>query len=225
VSELALSRAELVVRTVAQTAVDNATYLSELDAAAGDGDFGYSLASGFEIVLANWETLEYEDIGGLLKRTAVILTKQIGGSSGTIWGTAFLRAALSLAGVGDPDTAQVIGAMRAAIGGVKQRGDCELGDKTVLEALVPAVDALEESLVGGSDLAAALDRAAASARAGAIATKGMLARRGRATCAGERSRDSVDAGAVGVAIIFEAVSRAYQEAVSRASQRASVHLA
>jgi dihydroxyacetone kinase phosphoprotein-dependent L subunit len=211
-SDIALSRAELVVRTIAQTAVDNETYFSELDAVVGDGDFGYSLARGFEIVLSDWETLEYEDIGGLLKRTAVILTKRIGGTSGPIWGTAFLRAGVSLAGVADPDTAQAIGAIRAAIGGIKQRGDCELGDKTVLEALVPAVDALEQSLLSGSDLGVALERAAANARAGAEATKGMVARRGRAAYTGDRSRDSVDAGAVGVAVIFEAVSRAWQQA-------------
>ena len=215
-SDIALSRAELVVRTIAQAAVDNETYFSELDAVVGDGDFGYSLARGFEIVLADWDTLEYEDVGGLLKRTAVILTKRIGGTSGPIWGTAFLRAGVSLAGVGDPDTAQAIGALRAAIEGIKQRGDCELGDKTVLEALVPAVDALEESLLGGSDLGVALQRAAASARAGAEATRGMVARRGRAAYTGDRSRDSVDAGAVGVAVIFEAVSGAWQDA--------SVHL-
>ena len=210
-SELALSRAELVVRAIAEAAVDNETYFCELDAVVGDGDFGYSLARGFEIVLSDWETLEYEDTAGLLKRTAVILTKRIGGTSGPIWGTAFLRAGAALAGVADPDTRQVIAAMRAAIGGIKQRGDCELGDKTLLEALVPAVDALEESLLGGLDVGIALERAAASARAGAEATKGMIAKRGRAAYTGDRSQDSVDAGAVGVAVIVEAVSRAWQE--------------
>jgi dihydroxyacetone kinase phosphoprotein-dependent L subunit len=211
-SELALGRAELVVRAIAEAAVDNERYFCELDAVAGDGDFGYSLARGFEIVLSDWEALEYEDTGGLLKRTAVILTKRIGGTSGPIWGTAFLRAGAALAGVADPDTAQVIAAMRAAIGGIKQRGDCELGDKTLLEALVPAVDALEESLLGGQEVGTALERAAASARAGAEATNGMVAKRGRAAYTGDRSRDSVDAGAVGVAVIVEAVSRAWQGA-------------
>lgn len=207
----ALSRGELVVRAIAQAAVDNETYFCELDAVVGDGDFGYSLARGFEIVLAEWETLQYDDVGGLLKRTAVILTKRIGGTSGPIWGTAFLRSGASLAGVGDPDSAQVIAAMRAAIEGIKQRGDCELGDKTLLEALVPAVDAVEEALGAGLDVGAALARAATSARAGAETTRGMIARRGRAAYTGDRSRDSVDAGAVGVAVIVEAVSRAWQE--------------
>jgi phosphoenolpyruvate---glycerone phosphotransferase subunit DhaL len=211
-SETALSRAELVVRTIAQTTVDNETYFCELDAVAGDGDFGYSLARGFEIVLSNWDSLEYEDAGGLLKRTAVILTKRIGGTSGPIWGTAFLRSGSALAGTAEPDGAQVIAAMRAAIEGIKQRGNCDLGDKTLLDALVPAVDALEQALNEGADSATAIAKAAANAREGADATKGMLAKRGRAAYTGDRSRDSVDAGATGVAVILEAISSAWQEA-------------
>jgi dihydroxyacetone kinase phosphoprotein-dependent L subunit len=214
-SEVALSRGELVVRAIAQTAVDNEAYFCELDAVVGDGDFGYSLARGFEIVLGDWEALEYDDVGGLLKRTAVVLTKRIGGTSGPIWGTAFLRAGASLAGVGDPDSAQVITALRAAIEGIKQRGDCELGDKTLLEALVPAVDALESALGAGLDVGTALERAATSARVGAESTDGMVARRGRAAYTGDRSRDSVDAGALGVAVIVEGVSRAWQESAIR----------
>ena len=91
-SDTALRRGELVVRTIAQTAVDNEKYFCELDAVVGDGDFGYSLARGFEIVLSDWQAMEYSDIGGLLKKTAITLTKRIGGTSGPIWGTAFLRA-------------------------------------------------------------------------------------------------------------------------------------
>ena len=91
-SDTALSRGELVVRTIAQTAVDNETYFCELDAVVGDGDFGYSLARGFEIVISDWDAMEYSDISGLLKKTAITLTKRIGGTSGPIWGTAFLRA-------------------------------------------------------------------------------------------------------------------------------------
>lgn len=210
-SEVALIRAELVVGAIARTAIDNEAYFCELDAVVGDGDLGYSLARGFEIVLTDWESLEYEDVGGLLKRIAAILTKSIGGTSGPLWGTAFLRAGVSLLGIEDPDTGQVIAALRAAVEGVKQRGDSEVGDKTLLDALVPAVDALEESLVAGSDPGEALERAATSARAGAETTRGMVARRGLAAYTGDRSRDSIDAGAVGVAVIFQAISRAWEE--------------
>ena len=206
-SDTAVTQAELIVRTIAQTAVDNEKYFCDLDAVVGDGDFGYSLARGFEIVLSDFDDLEYEDAGGLLKKTALILTKRIGGTSGPIWGTAFLRAGAKLS-MPDPSADDVIGALRAAIDGIKQRGNSDLGDKTLLDALVPAVDTLEASL--GEGAATALERAAVTARESAEATKGMLAQRGRASYTGDRSRDSVDAGAVGVAVMFEAVSKAWR---------------
>jgi dihydroxyacetone kinase-like protein len=209
-SDTALSRGELVVRTIAQTAVDNESYFCELDAVVGDGDFGYSLARGFEIVVSGWEAMEYSDISGLLKKTAITLTKRIGGTSGPIWGTAFLRAGGALTDKPQPTGEEVIAAFRAAIEGIKQRGNTDLGDKTLLDALVPAVDVLEAELPNGS--AQAIEKAAVQARESAEATKGMLAQRGRASYTGDRSRDSVDAGAVGVAVMFEAVSKAWQEA-------------
>jgi dihydroxyacetone kinase phosphoprotein-dependent L subunit len=208
-SGTALSRAEMTVKVIAQTAVDNETYFCELDAVVGDGDFGYSLARGFEIVLSDFDTLEYEDAGGLLKKTALVLTKRIGGTSGPIWGTAFLRAGGALSGNPEPSGADVVAALRASIEGIKQRGNTDLGDKTLIDALVPAVDELEKAL--GEGAGDALQRAAATARESAEATKGMLAQRGRASYTGERSRDSVDAGAIGVAVMLEAVSKAWQE--------------
>lgn len=209
-SDTALSRGELVVRTIAQTAVDNETYFCELDAVVGDGDFGYSLARGFEIVISDWEAMEYADVSGLLKKTAITLTKRIGGTSGPIWGTAFLRAGGALTDKPQPTGEEVIAAFRAAIEGIKQRGNTDLGDKTLLDALVPAVDVLEAELPGGAGQA--IEKAAVKARGSAEATKGMLAQRGRASYTGERSRDSVDAGAIGVAVMFEAVGKAWQEA-------------
>ena len=206
-SDTAVTQAELIVRTIAQTAVDNEKYFCDLDAVVGDGDFGYSLARGFEIVLSDFDDLEYEDAGGLLKKTALVLTKRIGGTSGPIWGTAFLRAGAKLS-MPEPSADDVIGALRAAIDGIKQRGNSDLGDKTLLDALVPAVDTLEASL--GEGAATALERAAVTARESAEATRGMLAQRGRASYTGDRSRDSVDAGAVGVAVMFEAVSKAWR---------------
>jgi phosphoenolpyruvate---glycerone phosphotransferase subunit DhaL len=212
-SDTHLARGELVVYTIAQTTVDNEKYFCDLDAVVGDGDFGYSLARGFEVVISDWDSLEYSDIGGLLKRVAIILSKKVGGASGPIWGTAFLRAGGLLAGTDDPTGEQVIAALRSAIEGIKQRGTCDLGDKTLLDALVPAVDELEAALPEGPDVA--LERAAATARERAEATKGMLAKRGRASYTGERSRDSVDAGAIGVAVLLEAVSKAWSEAGAR----------
>ena len=213
-SDTALSQAELVVRVIAQTAVDNETYFCELDAVVGDGDFGYSLARGFEVVLGDWDAMDYNDVGGLLKKTAIVLTKRIGGTSGPIWGTAFLRTGGALGDQPEPSGQDLIAAIRAGIEGIKQRGSTDLGDKTLLDALVPAIDELEAALPEGA--AAALARAASTARASAEATKGMLAMRGRASYTGERSRDSTDAGAIGVAVMFEEVSKAWQESLERA---------
>jgi dihydroxyacetone kinase-like protein len=207
-SDTALAQTELVVRTIAQTVVDNETYFCELDAKAGDGDFGYSLARGFEIVLSDWDEMDRSDVGTVLKKTAIVLTKKIGGTSGPIWGTGFLRAGSALADTPDPDGAQVVAALRAAIEGIKQRGNTDLGDKTLLDALSPAVDELEAALPEGA--LAALGRAAVVARSSAEATKGMLAQRGRASYTGERSRDSEDAGAVAMAVLFEAVREAWE---------------
>jgi len=208
-SDQALAHAELVVYTIARTVVDNEKYFCELDAAAGDGDFGYSLARGFEIVVADWDELDRSDVGTLLKKTAIILTKRIGGTSGPIWGTAFLRAGSSLSGNLDPSGEDVVAALRAAIEGIKQRGNTDLGDKTLLDSLSPAVDELERALPEGA--AAAIGRASKVARSSAEATHGMLAQRGRAAYTGDRSRDSPDAGAVAVAVLFEAVLEAWEQ--------------
>ncbi len=208
-SDAALRDAEQLVRTIAQTALDNEKYFSDLDAVVGDGDFGYSLARGFGKLMEGWDAMEYADVGGLLKKTAMTLSSRIGGTSGPIWGTAFLRAGSALADKPDPSGEDVVAALRASIEGIKQRGNSDLGDKTLLDSLIPAVDTLEQELSAGKPATKAITAAAATARAAAEATKTMLAKRGRASYTGERSQDSVDAGAMGVAVIFESVSKAW----------------
>ena len=205
-SALALSRGELVVRAIAQTAVDNETYFCELDAVVGDGDFGYSMARGFELVLQGWDDFDRTDIGTFLKKVAVVITSRIGGTSGPIWGTAFLRAGAA-AGAADrlsPD--QVVAMLRAAIAGIMARGKSDVGDKTLLDALVPAVDAVEAAVLEGGTAASALRAAAATARERAEATRSMIAKRGRAAYTGERSIGTLDAGAVAVAVMLEALA-------------------
>lgn len=208
-SDAALRDAEQLVRTIAQTALDNEKYFSDLDAVVGDGDFGYSLARGFGKLMEGWDAMEYADVGRLLKKTAMTLSSRIGGTSGPIWGTAFLRAGSALADKPDPSGEDVVAALRASIEGIKQRGNSDLGDKTLLDSLIPAVDTLEQELSAGKPATKAITAAAATARAAAEATKTMLAKRGRASYTGERSQDSVDAGAMGVAVIFESVSKAW----------------
>ena len=205
-SDAALSDATQLVRTITDTVLENEKYFSDLDAVVGDGDFGYSLARGFGKLVEDWDALEYDDVSGLLKKTAMVLSSRIGGTSGPIWGTAFLRAGTALKDSPSPSPDEVVAALRAAIEGIKQRGSSDLGDKTLLDALIPATDRLEQELDSGASASDALAAAAQTARESAEATKTMLAKRGRASYAGERSQDSVDAGAMAIAVLFERVS-------------------
>ena len=213
-----LAKTELVVRTIAQTALDNEKYFGDLDAVVGDGDFGYSLARGFEKVLEGWDDIDRTNAGTFLKKIGMIVSSRIGGTSGPIWGTAFLRAGMTAGTVsndqGELAGTDVVAMLRAAIEGIKTRGQSDVGDKTLLDALVPLTDRLEQELSGGSDTGKALAAAAATAREAAEATKSLIAKRGRASYTGERSIGSVDAGAMGVAVITEKISDAWQEAGS-----------
>lgn len=196
-----------VVKSMAQTAIDNEGSFGELDAVVGDGDFGYSMARGFEAVLASWEELEQGSIGDFLKGIATTVMGRMGGTSGPIWGTAFVRASVFAGDASELETATVIAMLRAAIEGIKHRGKSDLGDKTLLDALIPGVDALERELDGGASATVALAEAAASAAKAAEATRELRAKRGRASYAGERSIGTLDAGAVAIARMFEDLAR------------------
>lgn len=200
---------ELVVRTIAQTAVDNEAYFGDLDAVVGDGDFGYSLARGFEKVLDGWDDLDHSEPGAFLKRTGMVVTSRIGGTSGPIWGTAFLRAGMTAGTDTELSSEQVVAMLRAAAEGIKARGKSDVGDKTLLDALVPLTDRLEQELQSGADAPTALAAVATTTREAAEATAGMVAKRGRASYTGERSRGSVDAGAMALAVIVERIQQAW----------------
>ena len=203
------NKVELVVRTIAQTAVDNEKYFGDLDAVVGDGDFGYSMARGFEIVLSDWDSFDRTDMGTFLKKIAVVITSRVGGTSGPIWGTALLRAGAVAGDKAELTADDAIAMLRASIEGIKKRGNSDLGDKTLLDALEPAVDELEKSLGADDDPAVAIRKAAVVARERAEATREMLAKRGRASYTGERSIGTLDAGAVAVAVMFEQVADAW----------------
>jgi phosphoenolpyruvate---glycerone phosphotransferase subunit DhaL len=199
---------EFVVRTIAQTAVDNEREFCDLDSVVGDGDFGYSLARGFEIVLADWDTFDRATPGTFLQKIALVITKRVGGTSGPIWGTGFLRAAGAVKGKAELTGEDVVAMLRAAAEGIKARGKSDLGDKTLLDALIPLTDTIEETLAAqpASTSAEIAKAAAATARATADATSRMQAMRGRASYTGERSIGSPDAGAVAVAVMAERIA-------------------
>jgi dihydroxyacetone kinase phosphoprotein-dependent L subunit len=205
-SEADLADVEAVVKTIATTAVDNEKYFGDLDSVVGDGDFGYSMARGFELVLSGWDGFDRTDIGTFLKKVAIVITSRIGGTSGPIWGTAFLRAGSTAGAVSELDGEQVVAMLRASIAGIKARGKSDLGDKTLLDALEPAVDVIEEQIKAGQPAVVVLRAAAVTARERAEATRQMIAKRGRASYTGERSIGTLDAGAVAVAVMFEALA-------------------
>jgi phosphoenolpyruvate---glycerone phosphotransferase subunit DhaL len=200
-----MSDLEYVVRTIAQTAVDNEKEFGDLDAVVGDGDFGYSLARGFENVLAEWDAYDRTEPAVFLQKVALTISKRIGGTSGPIWGTAFLRASAAVKGKAELTGADVVAMLTGAAEGIKKRGNSDVGDKTLLDALVPMTDAISQALPGAPAEIATV--AADAARKAADATSSMQAMRGRASYTGERSIGSPDAGAVAVAVMAEAVAR------------------
>ncbi|MGP6158417.1 MAG: dihydroxyacetone kinase subunit DhaL [Vulcanimicrobiaceae bacterium] len=200
----AVGQIEFVVRSMAKTTIDNEKYFGDLDAVVGDGDFGYSLARGFESVLADMDGFERSSGGSFLKKIALTITSKIGGTSGPLWGTALLRAAVVAGDKPSLTLSDAVAMLRAAAAGIGQRGESSLGDKTLLDALIPATDELEKTVGAEPELSCAqvLDRVVAVAGERAENTKTMVAKRGRASYTGERSIGSVDAGAVAVARIF-----------------------
>jgi phosphoenolpyruvate---glycerone phosphotransferase subunit DhaL len=214
-ADSALDAADLVIRTIAQTAVDNTERFADLDAVVGDGDFGFSLRNGFEVVLTDFDSLDRTNVGALLKKVGLIMASKVGGASGPIWGTAFLRAGAAAGDKTEFQPDDVIAMLRAAVAGVMQRGGASLGEKTLLDALVPAIDSLEASSAKSNTMAdhgaAAIQAAADVATQAAEDTKPMLAMRGRAAYTGERSRGSVDAGAVAIGVMLQAISAAWRE--------------
>lgn len=204
-----LAGIERVTRIIAETAVDNEKYFGDLDSVVGDGDFGYSLARGFEIVLADWDAIDRADAATFLQKVAMIITGRIGGTSGPIWGTAFLRAAAVVRQRETLDAETVVAMLDSAVEGIKARGNAEVGDKTLLDALVPMRDAIDAASAAGASTQETLDAAAEAARVAAEATAAMLAMRGRASYTGERSIGSVDAGATAVAVIATQVARRF----------------
>ena len=198
-----LADVEFVVGPMTGTIIDNEQYFGELDAVVGDGDFGYSLARGFEIVKAEWDSFDRSDPGTFLIKIAATISARIGGTSGPIWGTAILRAGSQLRGGDEFDAQDVLRALRASVEGIKARGKAELGEKTLLDSLVPAIDTLESEVAAGSEPDRVVRAMAVTARQAADDTAKLQAMRGRASYTGARSVGSVDAGAMAVAVILE----------------------
>jgi dihydroxyacetone kinase phosphoprotein-dependent L subunit len=202
------------VRVIADTAVTNEQYFCDLDAVAGDGDFGYSLARGFESVLEKWDTLDDSSASTFLRSVATTLSTRLGGTSGPIWGTGFLRAGGAVKDRVDLDLHDVLAMIDAAIAGIQHRGGASAGDKTLLDALYPLRDEIEAATMRSDTPSEVAVAVAAAARRGATHTKELQASRGRASYVGERSIGYEDPGAVAVAVMAENIAHLWSSGVA-----------
>jgi len=197
------------IREYARVINENAQHLSDLDAAIGDADHGINMERGMSAVLASLDEATPADMSALCKQVGMTLVKSVGGASGPLYGTFFLRMAGAL-GPGDSvDAADFAKALRAGVEGVVQRGRAEAGDKTMFDALAPALDALDAALASGEDLSAALADATVEAEKGRDATESMVARKGRASYLGQRSVGHIDPGATSAAMLIAAAAQAF----------------
>ena len=186
--------------------VEKKDYLTELDSAIGDADHGSNMARGMntvELKLGNPATID-----ALFKTAGMTLVSSVGGASGPLYGTFFLRIGTTAGAVTELDGPALAAALRAGFAGVLARGNAEPGDKTMVDAMGPALDALDAGLGSGSSIAAAASAAADAAAAGRDATEPLVARKGRASYLGDRSAGHLDPGATSTAFLFRALADA-----------------
>ena len=180
-------------------------FLTELDNAIGDGDHGINLSRGFQKVAEKLPEWEGQDIGAIFKGVGTQLVSTVGGASGPLYGTAFMKAGNACKGKMEISGEDFAAALEAAIGGIKMRGQSTEGEKTMLDALCPAHKALTEALAGGKDLKEALAAAVEAAAKGVEYTKTIIATKGRASYLGERSIGHQDPGATSSLYILQAM--------------------
>jgi dihydroxyacetone kinase len=200
-----------IINTMADIIIENEVPFCELDSAAGDGDFGMSLAKGFKQLKKEWDELDFDDIGAFLKSCSMVIMEHCGGASGPIWGSAFRAAARAAGDAEEIGVAELAEMLQAAVAGIQKTGErsfgrgAVVGDKTLIDALVPAADSLSASAEAGEDLLPAMRKAADAAVAGAESTKLISAKMGRAGTVGDRSIGYPDAGAYGLGVIFTGI--------------------
>ncbi|MCX6063116.1 MAG: dihydroxyacetone kinase subunit DhaL [Caldiserica bacterium] len=175
---------------------ENKEYLTELDSAIGDADHGINMDRGFQAIAKKLPELgNMTDVGAILKACGMTLITTVGGASGPLYGTAFLQAGTALVGKQELEPGDLLVAGEAALKGVVMRGKANLGDKTMVDALTPAIAALKEALAAGANAAEALEKASIAAETGMKETIPIQARKGRASYLGERSIGHQDPGA------------------------------
>jgi dihydroxyacetone kinase phosphoprotein-dependent L subunit len=201
--EITLADVEATIKTVAATALKNEQYFCELDSYAGDADFGVSLASGFRAIENDWNDLDRTSIGHFLLKISMLFTRNVGGCSGPIWGTGFMRAGAICKDRTSITLEDLDKMLTAAIEGIQKRGGAQLGDKTLLDALIPIRDSVHDN-VDKPDIDArdVLQQATQVANDAIEGTRGLVAKRGRQQFTGERSIGTPDPGIVAIATML-----------------------
>ena len=199
------------IELAAADVAEQRDYLVDLDRAIGDGDHGENMDRGFKAAVEALGQAQPASVAEVLKTVAKTLMSTVGGAAGPLYGTAFLRASKA-AGDGDLDGAGVAAVIAGALDGIQARGKATTGEKTMVDAWTPALEAARAAAESGSDPAAVLEAAATAAEAGAAATEPLRATKGRASYLGERSIGHLDPGAVSTSLILRAAVRAAGEA-------------
>ena len=200
-----------VVREMAAAMEENRRRLTKLDSEIGDGDHGNNMHRGFQAALERLNDADPSTPADVLKAVSMALISKVGGAAGPLYGTAFLRASTALGGKEEVSAEDAAEALDAALGGIKQRGKAEVGDKTIVDALEPAAGAAKEAAGEGS-VAGVFRAAAGAAKEGAESTIPMTARRGRASYLGARAQGHQDPGATSTYLLLDAAARALEGA-------------
>lgn len=200
------------VRAYAGVIAANNQYLTQLDAAIGDADHGANMNRGFQAVLAKLPGVADKDLGTIFKTVGMTLISTVGGAGGPLYGTFFIQAGTALAGKQEISLEDWIAALESAIQGVKNRGKAEPGDKTMMDALLPALQAAKDAAASGQSMEEALRRSAQAAEEGMKATIPLVARKGRASYLGERSAGYQDPGATSTFMMLDSAARTWADA-------------
>ena len=194
-----------IIQAISKKIEEEKDYLTKLDQPIGDSDHGINMARGFEEVEKKLPTLEGKDIGTILKTVGMTLVSTVGGASGPLYGSAYLKAGMAAAGKEELSMDDFIGVMKAATEAVEQRGKAVLDEATMLDAMIPSLKAMEEANAGGADAKAVLDAGVKAAWAGAEQTKELIATKGRASYVGERGIGHQDPGATSYSYTLEVI--------------------
>lgn len=205
-SSLDTKQMAAIVEGMAKKTEAEKEYLTELDNEIGDGDHGINLARGFEAVEKKLPSLAGGDIGALLKGVGMQLVSTVGGASGPLYGTAFMKAGMACKGLTEIDGPAFVKAMEAAVDGIKMRGKATEGEKTMLDALCPALKVMQDDVAAGKSLKEALQDAAQAAEKGVEYTKTIIATKGRASYLGERSLGHQDPGATSLLYLLQVLA-------------------